>query len=166
MSVLIIVFLTAVVALFSGVFEQGKFARYIGILGLIIALWVSFMPEAAFFGQYRHMYDYTANTALFTKISIVTTLLLFFLGGFAFSNHRSHQSELYALMLFALCGGIILFGFQNLVTLFLGVEILSIPLYVMAGANKPLLTPPPISCNCSLRSMALPICVQFTRSLL
>lgn len=136
MSVLIIVFLTAVVALFSGVFEQGKFARYIGILGLIIALWVSFMPECAFFGQYKHMYDYTANTALFTKISIVTTLLLFFLGGFAFSNHRSHQSELYALMLFALCGGIILFGYQNMVTLFLGVEILSIPLYVMAGANK------------------------------
>ena len=136
MSVLIIVFLTAVAALFSGVFEQGKFARYIGILGLIIALYVSFLPEASFFEQYRHMYDYSANTALFTKISIVTTLLLFFLGGFAFSNHRSHQSELYALMLFALCGGIILFGFQNLVTLFLGVEILSIPLYVMAGANK------------------------------
>ena len=136
MSVLIIVFLTAVAALFSGVFEQGKFARYIGIFGLIIALYVSFLPEASFFEQYRHMYDYSANTALFTKISIVTTLLLFFLGGFAFSNHRSHQSELYALMLFALCGGIILFGFQNLVTLFLGVEILSIPLYVMAGANK------------------------------
>jgi NADH-quinone oxidoreductase subunit N len=49
MSVLIIVFLTAVVALFSGVFEQGKFARYIGILGLIIALYVSFMPECSFF---------------------------------------------------------------------------------------------------------------------
>ncbi|GAB0155703.1 NADH-quinone oxidoreductase subunit N [Chryseobacterium sp. Alg-005] len=136
MSVLIIVFLTAVIALFSGVFEHGKFARYIGILGLIIALYVSFLPECSFFEQYKNMYEYGQNTALFTKISIVTTLLLFFLGGFAFSNHRSHQSELYALMLFALCGGIILFGFQNLVTLFLGVEILSIPLYVMAGANK------------------------------
>lgn len=136
MSVLIIVFLTAVIALFSGVFEQGKFARYIGILGLIIALYVSFMPECSFFDQYKHMYEYSANTALFTKLSIVTTLLLFFLGGFAFSNHRSHQSELYALMLFALCGGIVLFGYQNLVTMFLGVEILSIPLYVMAGANK------------------------------
>ena len=136
MSVLIIVFLTAVIALFSGVFEQGKFARYIGILGLIIAVYVSFMPECSFFDHYKHMYEYSANAALFTKISIVTTLLLFFLGGFAFSNHRSHQSELYALMLFALCGGIVLFGYQNLVTMFLGVEILSIPLYVMAGANK------------------------------
>lgn len=136
MSVLIIVFLTAVIALFSGVLEQGRFARYIGILGLIIALFVSFMPENSFFEQYRNMYDYSANAALFTKIALVTTLLLFFLGGFAFSNHRSHQSELYALMMFALCGGIILFGYQNMVTLFLGIEILSIPLYVMAGANK------------------------------
>jgi len=39
-------------------------------------------------------------------------------------------------MLFSLCGGIVLFGYQNLVTLFLGIEILSIPLYVLAGANK------------------------------
>lgn len=136
MSVLIIVFLTAVAALFSGVFGQGKFARYIGILGLLIAFAVSFQPDCEFFSQYKHMYEFGANTALFTKISIIVTLLIFFIAGFAFSNHRSHQSELYALMLFSLCGGIILFGYQNLVTLFLGVEILSIPLYVMAGTNK------------------------------
>ena len=136
MSVLIIIFLTAVVALFAGVFEQGKFSRYISILGLLVAFYVSFLPEAEFFNQYKSMFDYTVNAALFTKIAIVITILLFFLGGFSFSNHRSHQSELYALMLFALCGGIVLFGFQNLVTLFLGVEILSIPLYVLAGSNK------------------------------
>lgn len=136
MSVLIIIFLTAVFSLFAGVFEQGKLSRYIGILGLIIAFYVSFLPECEFFHQYKSMYDYGPNAALFTKISIVITLLIFFLGGFAFSNHRSHQSELYSLMLFSLCGGIILFGFQNLVTLFLGIEILSIPLYVLAGSNK------------------------------
>ncbi len=136
MSVLIIIFLTAVLALFVGVFEQGKFSRYIGILGLIIAFYVSFLPEYSFFNQYETMFKFGANTVLFTKISIVITLLIFFLGGFAFSNHRSHQSELYALMLLSLFGGIVLFGYQNLVTLFLGIEILSIPLYVLAGSNK------------------------------
>lgn len=136
MSVLIIIFLTAIVALFAGVFEQGKFSRYIGILGLMIAFYVSFLPELSFFTQFQHMYEFGANAALFTKIAIVITILLFFLGGFSFNNHRNHQSELYALMLFSLCGGIILFGFQNLVTLFLGIEILSIPLYVLAGSNK------------------------------
>ncbi|WP_312820624.1 NADH-quinone oxidoreductase subunit N [Kaistella carnis] len=136
MSVLIIIFLTAVAALFAGVFEQGKFSRYIGILGLMIAFYVSFLPELSFFSQYQHMYEFGANATLFTRIAIVTTVLLFFIAGFAFSNHRNHQSELYALMLFSLSGGVVLFGFQNLVTLFLGIEILSIPLYVLAGSNK------------------------------
>jgi hypothetical protein len=39
-------------------------------------------------------------------------------------------------MLFSLSGAVILFSFPNLVTLFLGIEVLSIPLYVMAGSNK------------------------------
>ena len=136
MNVLIIVFLTAIVTLFTGVFDKGKFARYVGILGLLIAFSVSFQPDCSFFDQYKHMFEFGANAALFTKISIIVTILIFFLGGFAFSNHRSHQSELYALMLFALCGGILLFSYQNLTVLFLGIEILSIPLYVMAGARK------------------------------
>ena len=136
MSVLVVLFLTAVLALFSGVFNQGKWARYIGILGLFTALSISYMPDCAFFAQYKAMFDYDANAMLFTKISLVITLLIFFLGGFAFYNHRNHQSELYALILFSLTGAITLFSFPNLVTLFIGVEILSIPLYVMAGSNK------------------------------
>lgn len=136
MSVLIILFITAIAALFTGVFNQGKYARYIGIAGLLVALYVSYLPEHSFFLQYQSMYEYGANTAMFTKLTLVITLLLFFLGGFSFNNHRSHQSELYALMLFSVCGAIVLFGYQNLVTLFLGIEILSIPLYVLAGASK------------------------------
>ncbi|MHA6696254.1 NADH-quinone oxidoreductase subunit N [Chryseobacterium sp. A321] len=136
MSVLIIVFISAIAALFSGVFNQGKYARYLGIAGLLVALYVSYLPEPSFFLKYHSMYEYGANTALFTKLTLVITLLIFFLGGFSFNNHRSHQSELYALMLFSVCGAIVLFGYQNLVTIFLGIEILSIPLYVLAGASK------------------------------
>ncbi|KUY30915.1 NADH-quinone oxidoreductase subunit N [Elizabethkingia ursingii] len=136
MTVFIIIFITAVLSLFAGVFNQSKFSRYIGILGLLIAFYVSYMPDCSFFLKYDNMYLYDGPARLLTQISIVVTLLIFFLGGFAFNNHRSHQSELYALMLLSLCGGITLFGFKNLVTLFLGIEILSIPLYVMAGANK------------------------------
>lgn len=136
MSVLVVLFLTAVLALFSGVFSQGKFARYIGILGLITALCISYMPDCAFFAQYKSMFDYDGNAMLFTQISLVITVLVFFLGGFALYNHRSHQSELYALMLFSLTGALIMYSFPNLVSLFIGIEILSIPLYVMAGSNK------------------------------
>lgn len=136
MSVLIIVFLTAVLALFAGVFQQGKYSRYLGIFGLLIAFAVSYYPEAEFFKQYQTMFHFNETAALFTRVILVTTTLIFMLGGFAFNNHRSHQSELYALMLFAVTGGIILLSFTNMVTLFLGIEILSIPLYAMAGTNK------------------------------
>ena len=136
MTVFIIIFITAVLALYAGVFNQGKFSRYIGIAGLLVAFWASFMPDCSFFLKYDNMYIYDAPARLLTQIALVVTILIFFLAGFAFNNHRSHQSELYALMLLSLGGGVVLFGFQNLVTLFLGIEILSIPLYVMAGANK------------------------------
>ena len=136
MSVLIIVFLTAVLALFAGVFQQGKFSRYLGIFGLLIALAVSYYPEVEFFKQYENMFHFNNNAMLFTKIILVVTVLIFLLGGFAFSNHRSHQSELYALMLFAVTGAIVMLSFTNMVTLFIGIEILSIPLYAMAGTNK------------------------------
>lgn len=136
MSVLIIIFITAVVALFTGVFNLGKYARYVGIIGLGAALYMSYMPELAFFENYEAMYQFNPNAVLFTKVAVSITMLIFFVAGFAFSNHRSHQSELYALMLFSLCGAITLFGFQSLVMLFIGVEILSIPLYVMAGSSK------------------------------
>lgn len=136
MSVLIILFLTAVLTLFSGVFHQGKWARYIGIFGLLGALSTSFLPDAHFFLSYQSMFHYDETAMLYTKISITAALLIFLLGGFGFSNHRSHQSELYALMLFSLTGVLIMFCFTNLVTLFIGIEILSIPLYVMAGSHK------------------------------
>lgn len=136
MSVFLIVFLTALAVLFAGAFDNGKYARYFGIIGLLMALFSSYLPELSFFEQYKSMYVFGANTALFTKMSIVILILIFILGAFAFNNHRSHQSELYSLMLFSLCGGILLFGYQNLVMLFLGIEVLSIPLYVMAGSSK------------------------------
>ena len=39
-------------------------------------------------------------------------------------------------MLFALVGAVMLVGYENLVMLFLGIEVLSIPLYVLAGSEK------------------------------
>lgn len=136
MLVLIIIFLSAIFSLFSGVYNQGKISRYIAILGLIVAFCVSFTPELSFFNKYQHMFYFSKHVALFSKISILTTIGIFSLGSLGFSNQKNHQSELYSLMLFSLCGGIIILGFESLVTLFIGIEILSIPLYVLAGSEK------------------------------
>ncbi|MBL7942712.1 MAG: NADH-quinone oxidoreductase subunit N, partial [Flavobacteriales bacterium] len=44
--------------------------------------------------------------------------------------------DLYALALFSLCGAMVLTSYQNMVMLFLGVEILSIPVYVLAASKR------------------------------
>lgn len=136
MNEIIILFLTGVLSLFAGIFYQGKLSRYIGITGLLTALFFAYRSDSTFFTQYQAMFEFGFQASLFTKIVVFTTLLLFLLGNFAFNNHRSHQSELYSLILFSLCGAIVLFGARSLIMIFVGIEILSIPLYVMAGANK------------------------------
>lgn len=136
MSVLVIVFLFGVFALFSGVYHRGEWARGIGVLGLLIALVVSFLPELSFWSEYQKMFLYDKEVALFTQISLIVTLLIFILGKLGLYAHRGHQSEMYALVMFSLCGGLVMLGYQNLTILFLGIEILSIPLYVLAGSDK------------------------------
>ena len=43
--------------------------------------------------------------------------------------------EYYALLLASIAGMVVLAGAENLVTLFVGLELLSIPLYVLCGAE-------------------------------
>ena len=136
MSVIIVIFVTAILSLYSGVFGSGKYSQPIAIIGVIIALGATFYGDCSFFTRYASMFVFDETAKIFTQISLVTTLLLFLLGKYAFRLIDHHQAEVYSLLLFSLCGGIVLFGYQNLVSLFLGIEILSIPLYVLAGSNK------------------------------
>ena len=132
MSVLVIVFLTGVLTLFL----KGKWVNNIAILGTFGASIVSFCPEITFGNSYQKMFWFDADTALLIKITLIVNFFILLLGDFALHRHKNHQSEMYALVLFSLCGGFLLFGFQNIMVLFLGIEILSIPLYVLAGSEK------------------------------
>jgi NADH-quinone oxidoreductase subunit N len=62
-------------------------------------------------------------------------VLLFFGGELKRKGHK-HDDELYALFLAALLGGIILAGGRNWLAFFLGLELLSLPLYILIGLRK------------------------------
>ena len=68
---------------------------------------------------------------LFSVAGIGTVLLS--LGGVA--PRRSGQGEYYALLLFSVMGMAVFVSAQNLVTLFIGIELLSIPLYVLCASE-------------------------------
>ncbi|MFN8236912.1 MAG: NADH-quinone oxidoreductase subunit N [Chitinophagales bacterium] len=72
-----------------------------------------------------------AFTILFSFIAI-----LWFIFSFNYIKNDHSQSDHYSLILFSLVGVFILSSYTHLAMLFLGVEILSIPVYVLAGSNK------------------------------
>jgi NADH-quinone oxidoreductase subunit N len=82
-----------------------------------------------------HMLDFTPSAVILSVIMLATTLLWFVMSR-GFFKDETNSSDHYALILFALTGAIILTCFSNMTMLFLGVEILSIPLYVLAGSRK------------------------------
>jgi NADH-quinone oxidoreductase subunit N len=72
----------------------------------------------------------------FNTIAFICTLLFFLLNGKDFEKIGIHVSEYFALMFFVLCGLSVLSSFNTLLLLFLGIEILSIPLYILTGSDK------------------------------
>lgn len=75
------------------------------------------------------------NVALaFSGVILVTAFFWFILANDYFEN--DHITDHFALVLFGLVGALMLTSFSNMTTLFLGVEILSIPMYVLAASRK------------------------------
>ena len=72
----------------------------------------------------------------FITVALACTLLYFLLNGRDFENVGEHVSEYFALVFFILCGVCIAATFNTLLMLFLGIEIMSIPAYILTGSDK------------------------------
>ncbi|MCC5926690.1 MAG: NADH-quinone oxidoreductase subunit N [Bacteroidetes bacterium] len=71
-----------------------------------------------------------------TVIILLGTIFTLLLSKDYFEKVGEYHSEVYAIILFATVGMIVLATATNLVTVFLGLETMSIALYVLAGVNK------------------------------
>ena len=67
---------------------------------------------------------------------IIITILIFLFGIDYYETMEFHVAEHYALMLFAQTGAVLMTSLSNLKMLLLGIENLTIPLYVLAGGKK------------------------------
>ena len=75
-------------------------------------------------------------TAWFNTLMTGCTLLYVILCGRDILKVGSYVAEYFALIFFMLCGLYLLSGYNTLLMLFLGIEIISIPQYILAGADK------------------------------
>lgn len=139
MNSIILLSSLGILTLFTGVFNWRKMILpivvigLIGILGLNIFEWNN-APE--WYTQFNHMLLFDNYSVAFTGTLIVISLFIFFLCDQHYAKEDSHVADIYGLILFTLVGGIIMASYSNLTMLFLGIEILSIPLYILAGSKK------------------------------
>lgn len=129
-----------VVMMFTGAFSKSKsVVRVIALLGLLLLFVVNFMDMNGnvLFDIPTHNMLFFDNFGLFfNAIAFVSTLIYFLLSARDIDNVGMYSADYYALIFFVLCGVSILTSFNSLLLLFLGIEILSIPLYILTGSDK------------------------------
>ncbi len=141
MNALLILFATAIVVLFAGLTQQRRLLQPITLIGTLLALGVTCFDLANQTGavwnfHYATMFQFDNYALAFSSVLLVSTVLLIGLTSWGFRGLHNTLGDNYALILFSLCGALCMASFTNLVMLFLGIEILSIPLYVLAGSRR------------------------------
>jgi NADH-quinone oxidoreductase subunit N len=83
-----------------------------------------------------HMIRVDHFSVAFNAILICSAALIFALTVDFYKDESHHLSDYLAIIVFILCGAMVLTSFASLVMLFLGIEIVSISLYILAGSRK------------------------------
>lgn len=125
----------------SGLFIENKSAlRNIAILGLIMVFALNLVDySSASAGTqvyFNGMLRSDTFSMLFNAIAIGATLIYFLLSGSDIAAVGKFTGEYFALIFFILAGTFLAASFNNLLMLFLAIEILSIPQYILAGSDK------------------------------
>ncbi len=136
MNALILISLLGIAVLFAGIFNFKNKSIYLAVLGLIGAIAFNCADWGTNVSYYNNMVTFDNYALAFSSLMIVTTSLVLLLGFHFYKNGKNSNVDLYALMLFTLVGAICLVSYSHLAILFIGIEILSIPLYILAGSNR------------------------------
>ena len=140
MNAIIVSALLGVVMMFSGILLKNKSSlKYIAIGGLLLLLIANLFQTYGVYTIVVNSHDllrFQKFGLFFNSIAISATLIYVILSGKDIENVGNYPAEYFALIFFVLCGVSILCGFNSLLMLFLGIEILSIPLYILTGADK------------------------------
>lgn len=140
MNAIILTAAWGVIMMFGGVFFKHKSTpKYWAIAGIVLILLANI--HEFFLGPMvdintHEMLKFSSFGLHFNTVAFACTLILFLLNGRDFEKIGSHVSEYFSLVFFVLCGVAIATSYQTLLLLFLGIEIMSIPLYVLTGSSK------------------------------
>lgn len=140
MNALLVSAVSGVIMMFSGFLLPKKSAvrtlAHILLAAIIVSAAFELRGITFFDVDTTGMLLFDSFALLFTLIAALCTLVFFMLSSRDMEKVGMHYSDYFALIFFILAGVIISASFQSLLLLFLGIEIISIPLYILSGSDK------------------------------
>ncbi len=140
MNAIIFSALMGVLLMFTSITTSNKqIIKNVAIIALLLLLGSNIADTYNCFSikiNTRDMFVFTKFGLFFNTIAIAATLVFVILSGNEIIKTGNYAAEYFTLIFFVLCGISILSSFNNLLMMFLGIEIMSIPLYILTGSSK------------------------------
>lgn len=126
-----------IVALLAEILKFRRLLSFLIPLGVLAAYGLNFYEwnHEVKIEQFGNMLRFSRLELAFSGVILATAFFWFMFANDYFEEETS-VADHFALVCFALTGALMMVSYTNMVMLFLGVEILSIPLYVMAASRK------------------------------
>ncbi|MBS1528235.1 MAG: NADH-quinone oxidoreductase subunit N, partial [Bacteroidetes bacterium] len=137
MNTLILLSVLPILLLYLGLFKAKGALLPVTVVGLLAALGLAVVHWNETAGPIYHgMMLFNNFSIAFSAITILSTILIILLSKEYFEKISRHVAEYYAIILFSLAGIIVMVSYYNLTMLFVGLEIMSVSLYILAGIRK------------------------------
>ena len=136
MNTLIAIIGLGVLCLLFEIFNMTKAIVPLTIVGLLGVLGLTISEFNSTEAYYNNMIVVSKFSTAFSSLFIVLTIFLVALSHNFYENHQSKISDYIAIKIFLLAGGVAMVSFGNLAMFFLGIEVLSISLYVLAASDR------------------------------
>jgi NADH-quinone oxidoreductase subunit N len=138
-ALLLSAFLGVIMMFSSFLFKEKSAIRNIAIAGMVLLIVVNLLEmngKILFHIDTRGMIYFDRFSLLFNGIFFFSTFIYFLLSAKDMEKVGDNYAEYFALIFFILCGITLVTSFKSLLILFLGIEIISIPLYILTGSDK------------------------------
>ena len=135
MKALVLLSSLGVISLLAELFSFKKLLYPIVLLGLIATFIFNIQDWNVANNTFYNMLQFDNYAIAFSSV-IILVAFLWFLMAEGFFKEETNMTDHYSLVLFALVGAVILVSYTNMTMLFLGIEILSIPMYILVGSSK------------------------------
>ena len=139
MDALIVLFASGLFSLFAAFTKKPMVVITTALVGIALTLGLLICQYICGHNFVQLDYEGLEFSKGSTLLSITTTSILFLILGLGyqrFKENAEHTGEYIGLLIFSACGALVMFSFTDMFMFFIGLEILSIPIYVMAGSNK------------------------------